>query len=849
MAIEKNLPSRGIDIPMDDDEMVVVDLGDGEDDGDLPDGYEMDDEGNVVESVKAEDNVPAPQFGDNLAKFLSDTENSILAKELIELFEWDEDTRSEWMKSYKRGLELLGLKLEERTQPWKGACGAFHPLLAEAVIRYSSEAILECWPASGPASYAIMGDETPDLLKRGQRVASELNYQLCHRMTEARLEQEMVFWRQPLAGSVFKKVWYDPVLKRARTRMVPAENFVVQYGASDLQTCGRFTEVIDATLNDIKRYIAAGYYIKYDPQKTPPIEKREIKDKTDKAAGQEESGMTQDTRPLLEMYVDLDLEGYEDPDGVPLPYVVTIDKIDHKVIAIYRDFKSENKYERNAVCYSHYKYLPGFGFYGTGLCQVLGGLTDSATKILRQLVDAGTLSNIPGGLKTRGLRIKGDDNPIRPGEFRDVDVGSGKIQDNIQFLPHKEPSETLRQLLDGLIAEGRRIGSVADAKIQDMDKSSPVGTALAIIERVMRVISATQARSNEALGHELKILAGIIATKMPDKYDFPVEGDFSRSEDFGPPINVIPVADPAATTIAQRIMRYRAVIDMAAQAPQVYDLALLHRQLLELLDIKNAHRIIPIQEEAKPMDPVSENMDILAMRPVKAFIEQDHDSHLKVHLAAMQNPLIQQIVGQGPNANQIVAAMSAHVQEHLGFAYRARMEKAMGRRLPPPGQPLPPEQAAELAAAAAEAADTVLQRDAAEAQMMANQATMADPKIQLEYAKLEDKKEDRQVKLIDIDRKYKSDKEDRDALIATTLIKDANEDKKLTLKERDLNIRAAVDLTRTEHQVDTQAETEDKRIQSQERIAAKQAAATRAAAKTAAKSKPAASKPARKPKK
>jgi len=795
------------------------------DDAEAPsdDGYIIDDEGNLVEASDEEEAQPT-EFGDNLALFMEDTDLNALAGDLIQFFDEDLASRSEWEKTYKKGMELLGFKIEKRTKPWKDACGAFHPLLAEAVIRYSSEAILECFPPSGPADVSILGTITPELLQRKTRVKDELNYQIVHRMPEFRTELEMIFWQQPLAGSSFQKTYFDRMLGRARSVMVGAEDFIVAYGCSDLTTCGRYTERMYPSEMEIKRSIAKGVYKKYDMTAMGPMAD-EIKDATDEMAQQEESGTLNERRVLLEMYVDLDLKGFE--QEVPVNYVVTIDYNQREILAIYRNYNEENIYERNKPLYAHYKYLPGYGFYGTGLAHVLGGLTESATSIMRQLVDAGTLSNIPGGLKARGLRIKGDDNPIRPGEFRDVDVSGGKITDSIAWLPHKEPSAVLQGLLQSLIEEGRRIGSVADAKLADMNQSSPVGTTLAIIERVMRVMSATQARSHVALDWTLKLLAEIIATEMPEKYDYPIEGNYNRKQDFGPPLAIIPVADPAATTVAQRIMRYRAAMDNSTQAPQVYDMVYFHRQMLELLEIKNADRIIPLPDDMKPLDPISEGIAILNGKPVKAFLEQDHESHIKVHMAQINDPMIAAMVGQSPQANMIISGAHAHVQEHLGFAWRRRMEQEMGVQLPPPDQPLPPDQAAQLAAMAAEAADKVLERSKGEAAAMEAQQAQQDPKVMVDMAELEHKNRVLEFEMAEAARKHKEHKEKLDTAKKIAALKAATEDDKIEYKKEELEVRTAEKLA-----------TEGARLKNQRQVAKLQTDASKEIAKQNRASRP-----------
>ncbi|NBX97471.1 hypothetical protein EBQ81_01205, partial [bacterium] len=813
MAIAKPVgPGQGL--PEDWDESGLPD-DDGlpEDDGfeiefydDLPedltfDGYEV---------AGEDEDAPAgsEDFDANLAAYIDDRDLAKIANELIELFEEDDDNRSELKETYKKGMELLGLKIEERTDPWEGACGVYHPLLAEALTRFSSEAIMETFPAGGPALTKIIGEETPELLKRARRIKDELNYQLTKKVPEYRLELEMIYWRQPLAGSCFRKIWWDPDLRRIRSAMVPFENFVVSYGTTALETSPRYTHVQYADENAIRKLIARGVYRDYEFG-SDVTDKDDIEEETDKQTGVESSTLVDTRRKILEMYVDYDLPGFEDERGIALPYVISIDVNAQTIVSIYRNYPEGNPLERNRKCFFHYKYLPGFGFYGTGLCQLLGGITDSATSILRQLIDAGTLANIPGGLKTRGVRIKGDDSPIKPGEFRDVDVVSGKLSDGLIFLPHKEPSPVLAQLLQSLIDEGRRIGSVADAKIADINQQSPVGTTLAIIERVMRVMSAVQARVNVTMSEELEYIAHLLQERGDPEYEYPVEGDYLRSEDFGPPIQILPVADPSATTISQRMIRYQMALEMAGTSPHLYDLARLHRQAMEILEIKDADKIVPLADDMAPVDPVSENMNILMMRPVKAFLQQDHQAHIQVHMAAMQDPMIQQMVGQSPNAPAIQAAAMAHIQEHLAYAYRQKMEEALGVALPPPNEALPDAVEAQIARLAAAAAPVVLGKSQQEAAAMAAQQAAQDPKLAIEQRKDETKR-------LEIQQREEADRR-RAAIDEKKLQQEAYlGDRKLDIDEMKVGIGTVADLKKHEDQIAAQRENTLESRRSQE---------------------------------
>lgn len=692
-----------------------------------------------VTEISPDEVIPAPLMVDwdaNLAEHVDKNALAKLADDLIVAFDSDEASREPWMKQYKKALDLLGLKIEDRTEPWEGACGVYHPLLAEALVRYVSEAILETYPPTGPAETSVIGTESSEEVKKAARVKAEMNYQCIKKMPEDRAELELTLWRQALAGVCFRKVYYDPILKRPRRVMVPAEDLVIQYGASDLWTAPRYTYRFSECVNEVRKKIAQGMYRAYDPLPTIPLP-TELDAVTDELSGQERTyDVDIEELDMLEMYVDLDLPGFEHESQVALPYIVTVDRTTGEVVSIYRNHTEENPFLKRRVFFVSWKYLPGFGIYGTGLCQLLGGTADSATSLLRQLVDTGTLSNIPAGFKSRSLRIKGDDTPLRPGELRDVDLPPGMVRQSIEWLPTKDPSVVFVQLLQEIVNEGRKIGSVSDMKIGDQSQGSPVGTTLALIERHLRVISAVQARNNVAMAEELDMLKEIIATEMPDNYEYRTDEPVSRRVDFSS-TNIIPVADPSATTMSQRIMRYTAAEQIASRQPQLYDMARLHRQLIEQLQIPNADKIVPLQDDFVPQDPVTENMRLLQMRPVKAFINQDHEAHIATHVAAMQDPLIMQLVGQSPNAAAMQAAAAAHVQEHIAYAYRDRIQKHLGFALPDPDAQLPPEMEAAISRFVSEAAQKVLQESQATAAQQKAAAEAQDPMIQLKKLELE----------------------------------------------------------------------------------------------------------------
>ena len=693
----------------------------------------------------------AEDFDANLAEFLDDDVLGKLGQDLIEDFDKDIGDRRDWIQTYVDGLKLLGLKYEERTEPWQGACGVFHPMLTESVVRFQSESMMETFPAMGPVKTQIVG--AIDVLREeaAARVREDMNYQLTEVMTEYRSEHEKLLWSLPLAGSAFKKVYFDPSKGRQVAVFIPAEDIVVPYGASNIEDAERVTHVMRKTENELKKLQHAGFYSDIDLG-DPVVELDDIEKQ--KA---EENGMsaTQDDRyRVLEMHVMLDLEGFEDKEdgeetGIALPYVVTIEKGTRKILAIRRNWYEDDALKLKRQHFVHYQYIPGFGFYGYGLIHLIGGYAKSATMLIRQLVDAGTLSNLPGGLKSRGLRIKGDDTPIQPGEFRDVDVPSGSIRDNILPLPYKEPSQVLFTLFNQIVSEGRAFASSGDMNVSDMSSQAPVGTTLALLERTLKVMSAVQARLHYAMKQEFKLLKVIIADYTPEEYAYePEEGSRAVKKADYDMVDVIPVSDPNAATMAQKVVQYQAVLQLAQSAPQLYNLPLLHRQMIEVLGIKNANKLVPVEDDAVPTDPVQENQNLLTGKPVKAFMEQNHQAHIAVHQAAMQDPKIMQLVGQNPQAQAIMAAAMAHLNEHIAFEYRKQMEEKMGMVLPSEEnmKHLKPEQADQIAMLAAQAAQQLLQQNQAQAQQQQAQQQMQDPVVQMQMQELQIKQQELQLK-------------------------------------------------------------------------------------------------------
>lgn len=674
----------------------------------------------------------------NLAEFLEDSDLGTLANELVDGFLADQNSRKEWSMAYVKGLDLLGMKIEDRTQPWAGASGVYHPMLSEAVVRFQAQAMGELMPASGPARTKIVGKITPEKTRQAYRVEQEMNYQITEEMPDYRNEMEQMLFRLPLAGSAFKKLYFDPLEKRPVSIFVPAEDFVVSYGASNLRTCPRYTHLMRKTANEIAKLQSVGFYRDVDLPDPEP-DRSDIHEKYDEIDGQDPTYLTDDTRYIiLEMHVDVDLPGeFASEDGIALPYVITIDKSSKTILSIRRNWYADDEVKKKRMHVVHYPYLPGMGFYGTGLIHLIGGLAKSATSILRQLIDAGTLSNLPAGLKSRSLRIKGDNTPLMPGEWRDADVAGGTLRDSLFPMPYKEPSSVLYTLLGNVVEEGRRIGSVADIAISDMGGQAPVGTTLAILERSLKVMSGVQARLHAAMKDELRLLANIIKEYMPAEYDYEIEGDFNRQEDFGGPVDIIPVSDPNAATMAQRVMQYQAALQLAQQAPQLYDLGKLHQQMLEVLGIKDADNIIKLPEDMKPKDPVTENMAMLKQEPIKAFLYQDHEAHITVHQAAMQDPKLQQMIGQSPFAQAIQSAMMAHINEHLAMAYRKSIEEQLGVPLPAEGEALPEDVEVQLSQVVAQAAQKLLQQNQAEMAQQEAQQQAQDPLTQIQQKELQ----------------------------------------------------------------------------------------------------------------
>jgi hypothetical protein len=681
------------------------------------------------------------EFNENLAENLDDDVLTELAGDLIGEYQSDIDSRKDWVQTYVDGLELLGLKIEERTEPWPGACGVYHPLLSEAIVKFQSETIMETFPAAGPVKTSILGQETREKVEAAQRVKEDMNYQLTEVMVEYRPEHERMLWGLGLSGNAFKKVYFDPNLDRQVSLFVPAEDIVVPYGASSLETSERVTHVMRKTKNELRKLQVMGFY--KDVELDDPTDTLDEIEK--KIAEQMGFKASQDDRyKLLEMHVYLDLPGYEDKDekgketGIALPYVVTIEKGTETVLAIRRNYHADDPNKQKRDHFVHYGYVPGFGFYCFGLIHLIGAFAKSGTSILRQLVDAGVLSNLPGGFKTKGLRVKGDDTPIAPAEFRDVDVASGTIKDNIMTLPYKEPSQVLYTLLGTIVDEGRRFASAADLKVSDMSAQSPVGTTLAILERTLKVMSAVQARVHYAMKQEFKLLKNIIRDYTPEDYEYdPVEGPPRAKRSDYDMVEVLPVSDPNSATMSQKVVQYQAALQLAQSAPQLYDLPLLHRQMLEVLGIRNASKLVPIEDDLKPTDPVSENMDALNEKPLKAFIYQDHAAHITVHMTMLQDPVTMQILQQNPKAQSISAAFMAHIMEHFAFQYRKNIEDKLGVPYPDPNEEMSEDMEVEISRLAAAGAQKLLQANQAMmAQQQAQQAAQ-DPIVQMQQQELQ----------------------------------------------------------------------------------------------------------------
>ena len=773
-------------------------------------------------------------FDANLADEMDESFLQTIASELTSDFENDISSRKDWITTYVDGLELLGLKIEERSEPWEGACGVYHPLLSEALVKFQSETMMSTFPAMGPVKTQIIGKETPEKKDAAIRVQDDMNYQLMDVMSEYRPEHERMLWGLGLSGNAFKKVYFDPSLDRQVSIFVPAEDIVVPYGASDLQSAERVTHVMRKTENEMRRLQIAGFYRDVDLGE-PDNSLDEVEKKIAEKLGFRAT--TDDRYKVLEMHVYMDLEGYEDvdkdgePTGIALPYVVTIEKGTNTVLAIRRNWEKDDDLKQKRQHFVHYGYVPGFGFYCFGLIHLVGAFAKSGTSLIRQLVDAGTLSNLPGGFKSRGMRIKGDDTPISPGEWRDVDVPSGPMRDNIIPLPYKEPSQTLYQLLNTIVEEGRRFANTADLQISDMSAQAPVGTTLAILERTLKTMSAIQARVHYSMKQELGLLKKIIAAFAPEDYSYePVEGSRKAKRSDYDNVDVIPVSDPNASTMAQKIVQYQAVLQLAQGAPQLYNMPLLHRQMLDVLGIKNAQKLIPMAEDLVPTDPVSENQNILMMKPVKAFLTQDHKAHIQVHMAAMQDPKIAQLLQGNPQAQQLQAAMMAHINEHLGFEYRVQIEQQLGFALPPQHDEsgeeakMDPQVEANLAPMLAQAAQQLLQQNQADVARQQAQQQAQDPLVQMQMQELQLKAAEQQRKAqkdqIDAQLKQQQIQVERERIAAQaqTASKQIQVDAlksaaTLTSKEKAEQKRLQVEALRSAADLTTRKELDGKRMQ------------------------------------
>ena len=761
-------------------------------------------DGVVISLMKAESR--SEGFDDNLAEYMSEGELQSLVSELIGHYEQDLSSRKDWLDTYVKGLKILGIRYEERTEPWPGACGVFHPLLMESAVKFQSETIMETFPAMGPVKTKIVGKETPEKKDASIRVADDMNYQLTEVMKEYRPEHERMLLSMSLAGNAFKKVYFDPSLARQTAVYIPAEDIIVPYGAANIETAERVTHRMRKTKNELHKLQYAGFYRDIDLG-----EPMRVMDEVEKQKAEDQgfSASMDDRFQLLEMHVNIDLAGYPDVDednnetGIALPYVVTIEKGTGTVLAIRRNWREDDPLKEKRQHFVHYGYIPGFGFYYFGLIHLIGGHSKAATSLLRQLVDAGTLSNLPGGLKSRGLRIKGDDTPIAPGEWRDVDVPSGAVRDNILPLPYKEPSQTLSILLDKIVEEGRRFAAVSDLKISDMSNQAPVGTTLAILERVLKVMTAVQARVYYAMKQEFKLLAAIIRDNTPEEYSYEPEVGSPRAKkaDYDN-VDVIPVSDPNAATMSQKVVQYQAVMQLAQQSPQLYNMPYLHRQMIEVLGIRNADKIVPMPDDQKPRDPVTENMDAIMGNPLKAFIYQDHEAHIRVHMALGQDPKIAQMIGQNPQAQQITATLQAHIMQHVAYQYRREIEKQLGVALPPLPQDdneeydLPPELEVQIAQVSAIAADKLLQKDMAEMQAMQNAQQQQDPLVQMQMMDLQIKQMEAQTKQMKAQMEMQAKAEELRLKEQQNIIDAAAKEDELRLREAEISGRQQLEAAR-----------------------------------------------------
>ena len=741
MAVEKGLYSAPVGIEeesLEQEENLEIEIVNPEmvtlDDGSV--------EVTIIPDADIGDTVP---FDANLAEVLDDSVLNELSDELISAVDSDTSSRKDWADTFVKGLDVLGFNYEERNEPWEGACGVYSTVLAEAAIRFQAETMSETFPAAGPVKVKVLGEETKEKEEAAQRVKADMNYELTERMVEYRPEHERLLYSLGLAGSAFKKVYYDPNIGRQVAMYIPAEDVIVPYGASNVESAERVTHVMRKTKNELKKLQASGFYADVDLGDPQPyhtdIEERKA----------EEGGysMTDDDRyAVYEIHADVVIDGIDDSeDEIAKPYVITIERGTAKILGIRRNWNPDDPLMLKRQHFVHYVYVPGFGFYGLGLIHIIGGYAKAGTSLIRQLVDAGTLSNLPGGLKTRGLRIKGDDTPIEPGEFKDVDVPSGSIRDNIMALPYKEPSQTLLALLNQITQEGRRLGAISDMNISDMSANAPVGTTLALLERTLKPMAAVQARVHYAMKQEFKMLKAIMAEYAPPEYSYePLRGAVTARQLDYMMVDVIPVSDPNTSTMAQRVVQYQAVLQMAQSAPQIYDLPQLHRQMIEVLGVKNADKLVPTEDDAKPVDPISENMNALVGKPMKAFIYQDHEAHIAAHQSFMQDPMVMQLIGQNPQARPIMAALQAHIAEHTAFLYRKQIEEKLGVSLPPPNESLPEDIEVQLSKLMSDAGQQLTQMHQQQAAQQQAQQKAQDPVVQMQQAELQLKQQELQRK-------------------------------------------------------------------------------------------------------
>ena len=774
MAIEKQLTPlmNGVDsnpVPGAELEIEIVN----------PDMVTLDDGSVEVTLIPGKEGEDKDAFDANLAEDMDEGELEKLADELVGLVDADIDSRKDWADTFVKGLDVLGFKYESRSDPWEGACGVYSTVLAEAAIRFQAETMGETFPAAGPVKTKILGEETKEKNESAARVKADMNYELTENMVEYRPEHERLLYSLGLAGSAFKKVYFDTNTNRQTAVYIPAEDVIVPYGASHIESAERVTHVMRKTKNDLRKLQASNFYRDVDLQDPQPFH-TDIEERKAKEGGY---SITDDDRyAIYEIHADIVVEGFDDSeDDIAKPYIVTIERSTNEILAIRRNWNPMDLLMLKRQHFVHYVYVPGFGFYGLGLIHIIGGYARAGTSLIRQLVDAGTLSNLPGGIKSRGLRIKGDETPIEPGEWRDVDVPSGSIRDNIMPLPYKEPSNTLLQLLNQITQEGRRLGAISDMNISDMSANAPVGTTLALLERTLKPMAAVQARVHYAMKQEFKLLKAIMAEYAPESYDYkPARGEMgARKADYDS-VDVIPVSDPNSSTMAQRVVQYQAVLQMAQSAPQIYDLPQLHRQMIEVLGVRNADKLVPTEEDAKPVDPVSENMNALVGKPMKSFIYQDHDAHIGTHMAFMQDPMVAQMIGQNPQAQQIMASLQAHIAEHLGFSYRKQIEERLGVEMPPPNEELSEVVEVNLARLVADAGKQLTAAHKQQAAQQQAQQQAQDPVLQL-------RREEVAVKQAEVQRKTQKDQADA-TLQQAELMRKAQKDQ----------VDAAIDAQRVE---------------------------------------------------